>query len=59
MKLLESTKNNTTEDNKCRKNAPLLEITGVILVHFHVLTTVISKNHKFCIYLLQINDLVH
>ena len=59
MKLLESTKNETTEDKNAGKMHLFLEITGVILVHFHVSTTVISKNHKFCIYLLQINDLVH
>ena len=58
MKLFGSNISKITKD-KNGENMPKLEITEVVLVHCNMLTIIMNKIQKSCIYLFLINRLVN
>ena len=58
MKILTSSKNNTTKDEN-GENRPHLEIIEVVLVHCNIVNNDNQKIQEFCIHLFQIGHLVN
>ena len=57
MKILGSTENKKTKD-KNGENVPHLEITEVVLVHYHIANNDYKQNSRVLYTLFQINRLV-
>ena len=57
MKLPWGTKSKITKDNN-GENVPHFEITELVLIHYDILTTIISTIQESCIHLFLINNLV-